>query len=102
MVASGGRYGIKHHGALLLCFGRQVDFEADAEFEKELQADLVAELQAKVRAASVLVCLLFTLTGLFGFLLSHQVGEPEKITLFAKNPLGVIVVKFKTAFAAAE
>ena len=28
-------------------------------------------------------------------------GEPEKITLFAQNPQGVIVVKFKTAFAAA-
>jgi len=29
-----------------------------------------------------------------------QVAPPDKITLFAKNPRGVVVVKFKTAFAA--
>jgi len=31
-----------------------------------------------------------------------QAGNPEKVTVFASNPEGVVVVKFKTAFAAGE
>ena len=45
-------------------------------YEDELQADLVTELEDKV-------------------------GEPEKLTLFSKNPRGVVVVKFRTSHAAA-
>ena len=65
------------------------DFEEDDEaaarreaggkrsFEEELEEDLVTELE-------------------------EHCGEPEKLTLFPKHPKGVILVKFKTAFAAAE
>mmetsp|Transcript_25929 Transcript_25929/g.75550 ORF Transcript_25929/g.75550 Transcript_25929/m.75550 type:complete len:218 (+) Transcript_25929:1068-1721(+) len=52
------------------------DFD-DPKFEEELQEELVTELEAKV-------------------------GEPEKLTLFPKNPRGVVIAKFKTAFAAEE
>lgn len=52
------------------------DFD-DENFENELTTELGTELEEKV-------------------------GEPEKMTLFTKNPQGVVVVKFKTAYSAAE
>lgn len=53
------------------------DFEEDENFENELTSELGMELEEKV-------------------------GEPEKMTLFSKNPLGVVIVKFKNTHAAAE
>ena len=52
------------------------DFD-DPSFEGELEQELAGELEQKV-------------------------GDPEKITLFTKNPKGVVVIKFKTSFAAEE
>mmetsp|Transcript_4801 Transcript_4801/g.11287 ORF Transcript_4801/g.11287 Transcript_4801/m.11287 type:complete len:485 (-) Transcript_4801:206-1660(-) len=54
-----------------------LELEQNPDAEANLLKDLVAELEA-------------------------ECGDPEKITLFARNPRGVVVVKFKTAFAAAE
>jgi len=49
--------------------------EHSKSFEEELTKELAGELEEKC-------------------------GEPEKITLFSKNPKGVVVVKFGSAFAA--
>ena len=51
-------------------------FLADAGFEEELQNDLASECE--------------------------KCGEIDKITLFSKHPKGIVIVKFKTAFAAQE
>ena len=48
-----------------------------SKFEEELEEDLVSELE-------------------------EHCGQPEKLTLFPRHPDGVILVKFKTAFAASE
>ena len=48
----------------------------DPSFSDELEADIATECE--------------------------KYGEIEKITIFSKNPRGVVVVKFKTAFAAQE
>lgn len=50
---------------------------SSSSFEEELTGELASELEAKC-------------------------GEPDKITVFSKNPKGVVVVKFKSAFSAGE
>lgn len=52
------------------------DFSNDPKFEKEMEKDISEE--------------------------SLKFGEIEKITLFAKNPKGIVLVRYKTSVAAEE